>query len=238
MTTCGLTASIPFGALTHTMIGRFAPQNRSPEVCLNKKCLHFLQNTDARRQRRSRLYLYSSLVRWHHGDSALANGTLGEAGGARAPAARPPGALWRVSGAAQSSAWGDHPHAAPARGGRGADRDGVASLELGTAAEARLCPGYGTLPVVSAGVIADHRRHQARRGDPQDPPASEARGGPAPHGSGASPPGSLCVVLRLTAPGGSLTRPDHAGLYVPAARVWSSACGLPAHRRWVVRADG
>jgi len=25
---------------------------------------------------------------------------------------------------------------------------------------------------------------------------------------------------------------------VPAARVWSSACGLPAHRRWVVRADG
>src|SRR5262245_10564180 len=48
MTTCGLTASIPFGALTHTMIGRFAPQNRSPEVCLNKKCLHFLQNTHAR----------------------------------------------------------------------------------------------------------------------------------------------------------------------------------------------
>ena len=25
---------------------------------------------------------------------------------------------------------------------------------------------------------------------------------------------------------------------MPAARVWSSACGLPAHRRWVVRADG
>jgi hypothetical protein len=47
MTTCGLTASIPFGALTHTITGRFAPQNRSPEVCLNKKCLHFLQNTNA-----------------------------------------------------------------------------------------------------------------------------------------------------------------------------------------------
>jgi hypothetical protein len=27
-----------------------------------------------------------------------------------------------------------------------------------------------------------------------------------------APPGSLCVVLRLTVPGGSLTGPDHAGL--------------------------
>src|SRR5215510_1467920 len=52
MTTCGLTASMPCGALTHTMTGRFAPQNRSPEVCLNKKCLHFLQNTNAAPQPR------------------------------------------------------------------------------------------------------------------------------------------------------------------------------------------
>jgi hypothetical protein len=53
MTTCGLTASIPFGALTHTITGRFAPQNRSPEVCLNKKCLHFLQNTNAQAEARA-----------------------------------------------------------------------------------------------------------------------------------------------------------------------------------------
>ena len=47
MTTCGLTAAMPFGALPHTMTGRFAPQHRSPEVCLNKKCVHVLQNTNA-----------------------------------------------------------------------------------------------------------------------------------------------------------------------------------------------
>ena len=88
-----------------------------------------------------------------------------------------------------------------------ADGHGVASLELGTAAEARLCAGHGALPVVSAGDAADHRRHHAGRGDPEDPPASEARGGPTPHCSGACPPGSLCLVLRLTAPGGSPTRP-------------------------------
>ena len=48
---------------------------------------------------------------------------------------------------------GRSPDTPPARGGRGADGDGVASLELGTAAEARLCTGYGTLPVVSAGAL-------------------------------------------------------------------------------------
>src|SRR5262249_17452175 len=58
-----------------------------------------------------------------------------------------------------------------------------------------------------AGGAADHYRYHAGRGDPQDPPASEARSRPTPDCSGAYPPRSLCVVRRLTAPGGSLTRP-------------------------------
>jgi hypothetical protein len=44
---CGLTAPIPSGALHSIGPGRFTAQNRSPEVCLSKKCLHFLQNTNA-----------------------------------------------------------------------------------------------------------------------------------------------------------------------------------------------
>ena len=85
--------------------------------------------------------------------------------------------------------------------------DGVASLELGTAAETRLGTGYGTLPVVSAGGAADHRRHHARRGHQKDPLPSETCGRPAPHCSGACPPGSLLLVLCLTVSGGSPTRP-------------------------------
>src|SRR6185295_20333018 len=72
---------------------------------------------------------------------------------------------------------------------------------------ARLCGGHGTLPLVSAGVAADHRGHHAGRGDPDDPPTSEARGGPTPHGASACPPSSLCVVLRLTSPGVERIRP-------------------------------
>ena len=60
--------------------------------------------------------------------------------------------------------------------------------------------------MVSAGGAADHCGSHAARGDPEDPPASEARGGPPPDCSGASPPRSLRLVLRLTAPGGSRTR--------------------------------
>ena len=83
---------------------------------------------------------------------------------------------------------------------------GVASLELGTAAEARLCAGHGALPLVSAGGAADHRRHHAGRGDPEDPPASEACRRPTSHCPSACPPGSLRLVLRLTAPRASPTR--------------------------------
>src|SRR5712691_1679170 len=62
------------------------------------------------------------------------------------------------------------------------------------------------LPVLSAGVATDHRHHHAGRGDPEDTPASEARGRPAPDFSGACPPRSLCLVLRLTVRDGEWTR--------------------------------
>ena len=85
--------------------------------------------------------------------------------------------------------------------------NGIAALEVGAAAEARVCAGDGALPVWSAGVAAAHRRHHAGRGDPDDPPASAARRGSTCQGSSACPPGSLCVGLCLSAPAGSPTRP-------------------------------
>ncbi len=45
--TCDRTAALPCGALQYMGTGRFMAQHRSPEVCLLKKCLHFLQNTNA-----------------------------------------------------------------------------------------------------------------------------------------------------------------------------------------------
>src|SRR5262245_29042232 len=50
----------------------------------------------------------------------------------------------------------DHPHATPARRGRGEDGHRVAAMELGTAVEARLCRRHSTLPIVSGGVATDH----------------------------------------------------------------------------------
>src|SRR3989442_9703039 len=152
-----------------------------------------------------------------HGNSTRTDGTLGEAGGLVAPATRPSGTLWRLLSAAQQPAPCDHPHATPARPGRGGDGHRVASLELGTTAEARLCTGYGTLSLVSAGGAADHRGHHARRGDPKDPPASDARGGP-PHCLSACPPRSLRLVLRLTAPGVSRPVPGSRRLVLS---LWS-----------------
>jgi hypothetical protein len=115
-------------------------------------------------------------------------------------AARPPGALWRLSGAAQSAAGGAHPDAPPARGGRGEDRHRSAALEVGAAAEARVCTRDGALPVLSAGGAAAHRRPHAGRGDPADPPASATRHGSTCRCPSACPPGSLRVVLRLPTP--------------------------------------
>src|SRR5262245_4657796 len=80
---------------------------------------------------------------------------------------------------------------------------------------ARLCAGYGALSVLSVGIAADHRRHHAGRGDPADPPASETCRKSTPSCPGACPPGSLRLILRLTAPGGHRLVPDHAGSWVP-----------------------
>jgi hypothetical protein len=77
----------------------------------------------------------------------------------------------------------------------------------GAAAEAGVCTGQGALSLVSAGDAADHRRPHAQRDDPEAPPASETCGGPAPDCTGACPPGSLRLVLRLTAPGVSQPHP-------------------------------
>jgi hypothetical protein len=152
----------------------------------------------------------------------------------RAPAARPPGALWRLPDAAQPPAWGDHPNVAPTgRGGTG-DQDGSTSLEVGTDAEARLCPGHGTLPVVSARGAADHRRHHPGGGDPHDSPASEARW--------SHPPWLQRVSARKPWRG---PRPDRtscvtnpsppAALGKGHAAVSCSACRLPAYGAWVER---
>jgi hypothetical protein len=177
-------------------------------------------------------------VGWHHGDSALAGGTLGEAGRPRAPTASPPGALWGLSGSAQPPAWGDHPQAAPAVYGGTGGQHSVASLELGAAAQARLCGGHGALPLVSAGGAADHRRHHARRGDQTDPPASEIFCRSTPSCPGACPPGSLRLVLRLTAPGGSPTRPRACGLVGATALGSGHAPAAPPPLRSAYSAAG
>ena len=73
-------------------------------------------------------------------------------------------------------------------------------------AEAGICAGYGALPVLPAGDAADHCRHHARRGHPEAPPASETYRSPPSHCPGPCPPGSLRLVLGLTAPRVSPTR--------------------------------
>jgi len=115
-----------------------------------------------------------------HRHSPLAGGAPGEAGGVDPPAPRPSRALWGVPGAAQPSARERHPHPAPAGAGGTGGRDHVGALGLGTAAASGVCAGYGALPVVSARDAAAHRRHHARRGDPQDPPSSETLCRPTP----------------------------------------------------------
>ena len=91
----------------------------------------------------------------------------------------------------------------------------------GAALEAGIYDGYAACRCVFRGRCASSRPSRGR-GDPQNPPASEARGGPAPDRTGACPPGSLCVVLCLTAPEG-------------AAVVRSWVCDPCARCRWVGR---
>ena len=128
-----------------------------------------------RRQRRSRLYLHPSVVGRHHGDSPLAGGTPGEAGGVSPPAARPSGALWGLSGAAQPPARGDHPHATSAGDGRAGDAHGSPTgagrgcCSGSLALEMATCPfcQRGTLrliAVITQGeVIRKILRHLKRR---------------------------------------------------------------------------
>jgi hypothetical protein len=95
--------------------------------------------------------IYTCTHPWADGTTGIRlspGGTSREAGGIVAPPAPPSGALWRLSGATQPPAWERHPHPTPARGGRG-DGHQVAVLELGPAAAAGLCPGYGALPMGS-----------------------------------------------------------------------------------------
>ena len=92
---------------------------------------------------------------------------------------------------------------------------------------------------LSAGDAADYRGHDTRQGHPEDPPASETGSRPAPDRSGACLPGRLCLVLRLTAPGGSLNRPRQPSsgpepeVAPRAAREWGRKAVLlrapPAH---------
>jgi Transposase zinc-binding domain len=110
---------------------------------------------------------------------------------------------WRLSGATQPPARDAHPDAPPARGGRRGDAPWDRSLERGAAAQVGGCSGHGALPVLSVRGAADQRCHHAGRGNPEASAASHTRGRPAPHCSGACPPGSLRLLLRLTAPGGA-----------------------------------
>src|SRR5437588_8778905 len=93
--------------------------------------------------REMRLVPTQPMVRWHHGDSARAVGTRGEAGRARAAAARPSRALWGLPRTAQLPAWGDPSYTAPTGAGRGGSATSHPILALGQAAGPRLWPGYG-----------------------------------------------------------------------------------------------
>src|SRR5262245_52258077 len=107
--------------------------------------------------------------------------------------------------------------------------------QKGAAAEVRLCAGYGALPVLPAGDAAHHRRHHAGRGHPEDPPASATVCRPTSYCRSPCPPGSLRLVLRLTAPGVSQTQPCWLAYGCHRALVCSWACNAPSPGPWVGR---
>src|SRR5262245_33518445 len=72
-------------------------------------------------------------------------GASGEACGARALAACPPGPLCRLCGAAPQAPGGDCPDTASAGCRRRGDEDGNPVLALGQAAWSRVCSGSGHL---------------------------------------------------------------------------------------------
>jgi hypothetical protein len=136
-------------------------------------------------KREMRLVPTQPVVGRHHGDSALAGGTLGEAGRPRAPAASPPGALWGLSGAAQPPAWGDIP--TPRQQGVEEQEDSTASprwswarlLKRVFAVDMARCPWCqrGVLRIIAAitqgEVIRQILRHLKLSVDP--PPLAPAR---------------------------------------------------------------
>src|SRR5215813_8489178 len=77
---------------------------------------------------------------------------------------------------------------------------GVPPGTLAPTCSRRRIPVFLRAVSAMAGDAADHRRHHAGRGDPENPPASETRRGPTPDRPSACPPGRLCLVLRLRYP--------------------------------------
>jgi hypothetical protein len=126
--------------------------------------------------------------------------TARQSGCPRAAATRPPSVLWRLFGAIQPPARCPHPDATPAGCGRARGQPRGTALDLGAAAQAGVCTRYGALSLVSTGGAAHHRRHHARRGDPEDPPASEAFRRPAPDCSDSWVPHNFRLVCRLRCP--------------------------------------
>ena len=77
----------------------------SPNACRPRR---FRPSCAGRRMAQTATHLVERIIPW-----VPAHGTLGEAGRPRAPAAGPPGALWRLSGTAQPPAGGDYLRAMP-----------------------------------------------------------------------------------------------------------------------------
>src|SRR5262249_54025676 len=131
----------------------------------------------------------------HDRDHTLAVGTARKAGGAGAPAARPPGALWGLPRAAQPPTWGDHPHATPAGCGRGGGETWHPVLAVGQAAGPRLWSGDGHLSVLPPWHAPDHGRHHPGVGDHAYLAASPARVRSPSHCPGPWSPRDIRVRL-------------------------------------------
>ena len=145
------------------------------------------------------------MVGWHHGHATLVNGTLEKLaalvplphvhlvryGGCLAPHSHLRSAIMPTT----------RPH------GRGGDGHRVALLELGTAAEALLALDMARAPGVAGAqrIIAAITHSEVIRQILQH---LQAGGRPAPDCPSACQPNSLRLVLGLTAPGGSPTRPQ------------------------------
>src|SRR5262249_34320796 len=122
---------------------------------------------------------------------ALVAGTPGEAGGVDPPAIRLSRALWGVPRATQPLARECHPDATPAGNRRGGDKEGCLVLDVGQTPEARVCPGDGHVPVLSARSVATHCRHHAGGGHSQDPPPSETLCRPTAYRACPFPPSTM-----------------------------------------------